>query len=183
MKGLKEMVSGPKNISQPHKEIRFTRGAQAASFAILAAISLPSRLHRRLVRSHWRAAQDRQDGTGHGRHHRERCVLPPPPATSHHLLQPAPPTNTSRHLPRTPPTTAPPPPHLPTTTAPPPPRRGARVEGRRCRAAQVGRRGGRGGGPRRLGARVALPQAQGAQEAVGPQPEATRVVVPTSYVP
>ena len=34
------MVSGPKNISQPHKEIRFTRGAQAASFAILAAISV-----------------------------------------------------------------------------------------------------------------------------------------------
>jgi len=40
LKGLKEMVSGPKNISQPHKEIRFTRGAQAASFAILAAISV-----------------------------------------------------------------------------------------------------------------------------------------------
>ena len=33
------MISGPKNISEPHKEIRFTRGAQASFFAILAAIS------------------------------------------------------------------------------------------------------------------------------------------------
>ena len=32
------MVSGPKNISEPHKEIRFTRGAQASFFAILAAV-------------------------------------------------------------------------------------------------------------------------------------------------
>ena len=33
------MVSGPKSINEPHKEIRFTRGAQASLFGILAAVS------------------------------------------------------------------------------------------------------------------------------------------------
>jgi hypothetical protein len=39
LKELNNMASGPKNISEPHKEIRFTRGAQAGFFAILAAVS------------------------------------------------------------------------------------------------------------------------------------------------
>ncbi|MBQ64316.1 MAG: hypothetical protein CL957_04855 [Euryarchaeota archaeon] len=39
MNDLNNMVSGPKTISEPHKEIRFTRGAQASFFAILAAAS------------------------------------------------------------------------------------------------------------------------------------------------
>ena len=32
------MLPGPKDISDPHKELRFTRGAQASLFAMLAAI-------------------------------------------------------------------------------------------------------------------------------------------------
>ena len=36
---LKKMLPGPKDISEPHKELRFTRGSQASLFAMLAAIS------------------------------------------------------------------------------------------------------------------------------------------------
>ena len=32
------MLPGPKDISEPHKELRFTRGSQASLFAILTAI-------------------------------------------------------------------------------------------------------------------------------------------------